>query len=677
MKDYRRDLFRLLEAAFVALFFVQGVRFLYSTLYAHFNSANLTALTVDGAVLANQSGVVTPAMFQSELLVLGAALLLPFLAPLLGRLWFGTLIVAALVAAGRVFMTANGGTFLGVAGAAVAVGAALLHMGIGLGRRPNIFAPSMALAFAADGLLRLIDHTADFTWQAAYLDLQTALSLGLFGCALLAVIFGSAARQTPSSSYASLNLSSALAIGSLFYLEFAVLGLPNSLARRADVDYLTAAPFLAAATLLPMVPLVRAAARGFIGMFDGRYRGWVWVLTIGLLLTVGFRFEGLLAVLALCGAQFMLTLLWWWAVQPSDGRWRFTFAALNLIGALIVFGAFSAADYLTFEYAFVRGVPEPFGSLLRGMRGLGLLVTAIAALLAGLPLITARKRIAWRGGKLAESLGGLAISVLGVALALTLPRPLVLQPPLDPSSLRVGTLNLHGGYSLYFGADLNATAEAVRRSGVDILLLQEVETGRLVSGGVDQAAWLARTLNMNVAYLPTVEGVQGLAILSRLPILQSGGAELTSIGKATAVQFVRLLKPNGEPLDIYNTQLSLIFRSDVFTIEQQESDQARQIQEVLAFVELNRSEANPLIIGGTFNHAPKTDIYLFLSQPPQNFIDPFADFPEERAVTRRLVNEPAVRVDYLWLRRVRPLEVGITPIPFSSHDMPIVKITLN
>jgi endonuclease/exonuclease/phosphatase family metal-dependent hydrolase len=285
--------------------------------------------------------------------------------------------------------------------------------------------------------------------------------------------------------------------------------------------------------------------------------------------------------------------------------------------------------------------------------------------------------VAWRGGTLGETLGGLVLSAIGVTLALSLPRPLILQVPLDPTSLRVGTLNLRGGYSLYFGSDLNATAEAIRRSGVDILLLQEAETGRLISGGVDQVAWLARTLNMNAVYLPTVEGLQGLAVLSRLPILQSDGAELSAIGKATAVQFVRLLKPNGALLDIYNTQLSLIFRSDVFSIQQLESDQARQIQEILAFIELNRSEPNALILGGTFNHAPKTDVYLFLSQPPQNFVDPFADFPEERAVTRRLVNEAAVRVDYLWLRRVRPLEVGITPMPFSSHDMPVVKIALN
>ncbi len=676
MSNYQRNFFRLLEAALVALFFVQSIRFLYSTLYAHFNSANLVALTVDSAALAGQGGVVTPEMLQNELIVLGIALILPFFGPLLGRVWFGALIAAALVAAGRVFMTANGGTLLGVAGAAVVVGAALLHMAVGIARRPNIFPPSMALAFAADGIIRLIDHTADLTWQAAYLGLQTALSLGLFIAALLAVIFGRATHQA-TSTYTTLNLSSALAVGGLFYLEFAVLGLPNSLARRANVEYTLAAPFWAAATLLPTAPIVRAAARGFIGMFDGRYRGWVWALSIALLLTVGFRFEGILALLALCGAQFMLTLLWWWAVQPSDGRGRFAFAAVNLLIALVVFLAFSGAEYLTFEYAFVRGVAEPLGSLLRGMRGLGLLVAVGAVIFAALPLIGGRKRAAWRSGTFVETLGGIALSGLGIALALSLPRPLILQLPLDPTSLRVGTLNLRGGYSLYFGSDLNATAEALWRSGVDIVLLQDVETGRLISGGVDQAAWLGRTLNMNAVYLPTVEGLQGLAVLSRLPIVQSGGAELSATSKTTAVQFVRLLKPNGAPLDIYNTQLSLIFRSDAFTIEQLETDQVRQIQEILTFVELNRSEANALILGGTFNHAPKTDIYLFLTQPPQNFVDPFADFPEERAVTRRLVNEPAVRVDYVWLRRVRPLEVGITPIPSSSHDMPVVKIALN
>lgn len=683
MPRYRRDLFRVLEAALVALFFIQAARFLYATLYAHIGGANATALTADPQALVNQPGVISSLDLTIELAIVGICLLLPIFAPLFGRFLIGSAVAAAVVAAGRVFMTANAGTMFGVAGAAIALGAAALHMVITIGRRPNIFAPSMTLAFAGDQLIRLIGATQDITWSAAYLETQTALSLALFIAAVLALVFETLYQRqadphdpNQAPSFGSLNLWSAFSLGGLFFLQFTAIGLPNLVARRAGFDYSQVAPFLVAMTLLPLMPTIRAGARTFVGMFDGRYRGWVWFLMIGLLFVIGYRFAGAVSVVALCAAQFLTTLLWWWVAQPAPKR-RFFFAGIGFIGGVVVFLLLTGAEFFTFEYAFVRGLIEPFGSLLRAMRGAGFLVAILAAFAASLPHIAARKRLAWRGGAFGEWLAALALLIIGIGVAASLTRPIPLEPPADPTSLRVGSLNLRGGYGLYFGSDLGATAAEIRTSGIDILLLQEVEGGRLISGGVDQAAWLGRALNMEVAYFGTNEGVQGLAILSRLPLETRSGVMLSSQSKATGAQFVRVRKPNGEALDIYNTHLSLIFRGGALTVEQLEGDQVRQIQEVLAFVEANRSDERSVIIGGTFNHAPQTDIYNFMRQQPRpGFIDPFSDFPSERATTRRIINEPSVRVDYLWLRQIRPVEVGITRMRFSSHDMPIVKIAV-
>src|SRR5437868_2495778 len=102
----RRDIFRLLEAALVGLFFVQSVRFLYGTLYSHVGSANLVSLTANPSDLLGLPGVVDPAVVQNELIITGIAMLMPLLAVLFSRLWFGPAIVAVVVAAGRVFLTA-------------------------------------------------------------------------------------------------------------------------------------------------------------------------------------------------------------------------------------------------------------------------------------------------------------------------------------------------------------------------------------------------------------------------------------------------------------------------------------------------------------------------------------------------------------------------------------------
>lgn len=674
MARYRRDIFRLVEAALVGLFFVQTVRFLYGTLYAHVGSANLVAQTNDPSLIAGVPGVVDMASVQTELAVTAAAALMPLLAVLFGRLWFSPAIAAIVVAAGRVFMTANGGTTFGVAGAAIAAGAAGLYLAIVAVRRPGMLPVCLILGFAGDQMIRLYGNTADVTWRADFLPTQTIISLMLFAIAALTVIFEriAASEEKTQEPRGEIGGWSAFAFGGLLYLEFAVLGLSNTVAHRAGVDYITVAPWLTVATLLPLVAEIRELARRFLGIFDGQYRGWVWFLMIGLLLVLGFRFTGMLAAAALIVAQLMISLSWWWVVQPSDGRRNFT--AIGVIFGVMVFLLLTGADFLTYEYAFIRGIPEPYGSLLRAFRGLGWVVVLFATLLCGLPAILARKRLPWRGGRLIETLAALALVVGAGVLAASLAHPIVASQPATTDQLRIATLNLHGGYSLYFNSDLNEIEQKIRASGVDVVLLQEVEAGRLVSFGVDQPAWLARQLNMQVEYFPTNEGLQGLAVLTRLPVQQAQGLLLTSQGKQMGVQFLRLMAPDRAELHVYNTQLGFLLKDSGQSVQAQEQDQTQQIQEIFGFINQNDPAlTSRTVVGGTFNNVPFSDIYQYMAQ---SYIDPFAGLQAEKAVTWNLVNGVTSRVDYLWLRNITSRFVGVVPMPQSTHNMAVVEIGL-
>ncbi len=674
MARYRRDIFRLLEAAFVGLFFVQTVRFLYGTLYAHVGSANLVNVTADPNALVGMPGVVNPADVQIELVVTALALLAPLLAVIFGRLWFGPAVAAIIVAAGRVFITANGGTFLGVIGAAVALGAALLYLTTITIRRPGLVPVCLLLGFAADQMIRLYGSTADVTWRGDFLPTQTVISLGLFVIAVLTAVFervGIGPEEAPPQK-GEISGWSAFAFGGLLYLEFAVFGLPNTVAHRAGVDYIVVAPWLIVATLLPLVAEVRELTRRFLNMFDGQYRGWVWFLMIGLLTVIGFRFSGVLAAGALVTAQLLISLSWWWVVQPSGGKRNFT--ATGVIFGVLLFLLLTGADFFTFEYAFVRGVQEPFGSILRAFRGLGLAVVLFAVLISGLPAILARKRLPWRGGHIGESLAGLALVVGAGVLAGSLSRPVVASPTASNDQLRIATFNLRGGYGMYFASDLTEVEQQIRDYGVDVMLLQEVEAGRLISFGVDQPAWLARQLNMQVEYFPTNEGLQGLAILTRLPIEERAGRILSGLGKQTGVQFVRLRAPDQNKLHIYNTQLGLLVRNQDQTVEG-EQDQIQQIKEIFGFISQNDSaqETSRTIVGGTYNNVPGTDIYQYMAS---QFIDPLAGLQAEKAVTLKLVNGSAARVDYLWLRNIMSRFVGAPPMPHWNHNMVVVEIGL-
>jgi endonuclease/exonuclease/phosphatase family metal-dependent hydrolase len=678
MDRYRRDIFCLSEAALVGLIFVQTVRFLYGILYAHGSSATLFNLTSDPSQIAGMPGVVDPLNVQIELIVAAGALFAPLLSIIFGRLWFGPAIAAIIAAAGRVFMTANGSTMLGVIGAAVAAGAAGLYITIIAIRRPGFVPVCFVLGFAADQLIRLYGSTADITWNAEFLPVQTVISLILFGVAVFAAIFErlAAADDNTIPQRGEVSGWGAFALGGLLYLEFAVLGLSNTVAHRAGVDYVTVAPWLIATSLIPLIPEVRDLVRRFLGMFDGQYRGWIWSLMIGLLLVIGFRFSGPLAAIVLIAAQLLVSLSWWWVVQPSDGRRNFS--GPGVIFGLLIFLLLTGADFMTYEYAFVRGVPEPLGSMLRAFRGLGLVVALFSVLLIGLPSILARKRLPWRGGPLTESVAGLVVVVMAGVLAATLARPVVALPPAANDVLRIATLNLHGGYSLYFGYDLTEIRDQIRAYGADVVLLQEVEAGRLVSFGVDQPAWLARELNMQVEYFPTNESLQGLAILTRLPIEQRQGLLLTStLGRQTGVQFVRLRAPDRAELHVYNTQLGYLVR-DPNNPQQttlQEQDQTTQVQEIFGFISQNDpSLTNRTLVGGTFNTVPGSDIYQYMAQ--SSFTDPFAGLQAERAVTLKMVDGATARVDYIWLLHITSRFVGVVPINQSTHNMAVVEIGL-
>jgi endonuclease/exonuclease/phosphatase family metal-dependent hydrolase len=67
--------------------------------------------------------------------------------------------------------------------------------------------------------------------------------------------------------------------------------------------------------------------------------------------------------------------------------------------------------------------------------------------------------------------------------------------------LRVASFNIHHGVGLDGLLDLGRTAEVIRSTGAAVVGLQEVDRHLSVrSGWVDQAAWLAERLGMEVVY---------------------------------------------------------------------------------------------------------------------------------------------------------------------------------
>ncbi|MBZ0288242.1 MAG: endonuclease/exonuclease/phosphatase family protein, partial [Anaerolineae bacterium] len=657
----------LIEAALVGVFFVSAFRFLIGMVYSRIGGAS-TTLSLDPANLPDLPGVVGAGVVQNEVSFLVYMLALPLLALLFGRFRWLILGAVALAAAGRVLMIA-GTSVTPLTASAMAVGGGLLYLALMVRHRAQIIPYFFLFGFGIDQIFRAVGNTLDPSWSIAYLNIQTVVSLVTVGLSILALLMAGREARQPESGISPdrglLPFWGGVGLGGLLFLELSLLSLPNAIAGRADVDYTIFAPIVSLATLLPLIPWVRKQMRSFIGLFDGSVRGWLWMLLVVLLIVFGTRFKGLPAGVALVVAQFAVSSMWWWLVRPQAEKER-NIGGLWLVIGMILFLFLVAGDNFTFEYAYVRNMAPELSFLnniippfLRGFRGMGLGVLLVSVVLAGLPMVQTRLRIPWTSGTAFQSFLGLLV-VAGVSIGIAYAvRPPLIAGVRNPPSIRIGTYNIHGGFNEFYSFDMEAIARTIQQSGADVVLLQQAEGGRLTSFGVDQTLWLARRLGMDTRFYPTNEGLHGLAVLSKVEIVFDDGALLTSTGNQTGLQRVQI-RPDTGVITVYNTWLGFLLESgDDRTLEEQEQDQQRQLNEIFAIISAHHPDGNlgRMVVGGTFNNIPSSP--LGDQMRAAKFDDPFAGLPPQLGATFWRTNYPRTRLDYLWLRSLGPVGANV------------------
>ncbi len=696
------DHLRLLEAALTGLLFVQALRYVVGELYARTASTTLIEALPASAIDPTLPGLVDPSAVANEIILLGLLTALPALTIILGRWRLIFVLVVGMIAAGRVLMIWPDSPISALMAAEIAVGGGLLYLALLIYNRATLFPYFFIFGFGVDQIIRAYGDTLDPSWSPAYINIQIGLSVTLLLLALLTTLRRRSARKEPASANSSstvdpnrgiLSIWGGIGLGALLFLQVALLATPNAIAGRADTDYTLFVPLLIGATLLPIVPFVRIRARSLIAPFDSSIRGWIWLIIIVVLLVIGTRiirlplaFIGLgnfpLGGVALVLAQLAVSLLWWWFVRPKAERER-NFSGLWLVLAPLIFALFVTLDLFTYEYAFVRDFAPPFDDLnavipplLRGLRGMGLGVLLVATLLAAMPMIQSTRRVPWTGAR-GQSLLPLLLVIAASALGSFFARPPVIQPVVGVNELRIGTYNIHAGYSEFYDYNLEAIARTIQASGADVVLLQEVEKGRLTSFGVDQTLWLARRLNMDRRFFPTNEGLQGLAILSKVPIVFDDGVLLPSVDQQTGMQRVQI-QPDEGVLTIYNTSLGLLLQAE--SIEEQEANQRTQLNFILRTIEAHirndyGGQLGRAILGGTFHNVPDSPLIDVVRQT--GFNDPFAGSNIELTTTL-LRADRSGRVDYLWLWAQTLPAIGNNVIDSraSDHRMAVVGVQI-
>jgi len=613
------------EAIVILLFFLQAVRVLFSVLFG----------IIYDAVFA---GPMSLTMVVSVLLAL-LVLLTPLLAPRRKRgIELTLLVTSLLVFLSRIPMTLNNpelrlySSLLIVAGGGLYV-AALLR------ERVVAFPEVLIAALAGDQLFRALGDTFDITLRDGWLPYQIVISVVL--AVLSAIAFSRPLRESEETSEQRLDFLGGLAIGAFLFLETSLLAFPNALARWSMVSYSVLTPALMLITLLPLLPGVQALQRR---LFTRQVWGLLLSLFTCLCLAAGYLLQGLLAGMALLLAQLLVLLALPGAVSPTSGQQgKRERIGLDLALGLIFFLLLNFAFAFAFTYAYT----------LEFFRGAGLPIILVSGLLTTLPAAkpSLEESPAWQRGWSAARIAAIAVLVI---LSGVFARPPALRLKEVGPRVRVGTYNIHYGYNTPWQFQLEEMARTIKESGADIVALQEVDACRITSYGVDDALWLGRRLGMEAIYQPTMEHLTGIALLSRFPVRQVEGKLLTSRLEQTAIVCAQV-EVGDDVLNAYGIWLGL-----------EPEERAVQLGEALDFI-----AEGPAILGGDFNSAPDSPVYRQLVDA--GFTDGAAAFDPSPTSPSEA---PTERIDYVWMRGLRPVDARVLDSTASDHRMVVVEALL-
>jgi endonuclease/exonuclease/phosphatase family metal-dependent hydrolase len=589
-------------------------------------------------------GVVYDAVFAETLgigflLILGGALLLAFLSPLLGgRLGLrGTAMAVTIAMLARIPVSLDLPP-LRLWAALLTVAAAFVALTTFLRRDARRSLAALVLALLLDQLLRAAGSTWDLSLRPAWWLVQIPLTLVSVWLA-----WSLAPRPRPGSSPASLihqpgwlsaalsddsslRLAGSLALAGLLFLQLNLLSLPNALARWSGSAYAWLAPALWVASLSGI----------WLGQALRPDRGHRALLTALLVTGLGLGHlapAALSALGLLLAAAVSVALL---SALPSPTPDHKTGLGLALGNMVFLILSFGLAFAFTYPYT------------LSALRDTGIAWYLVAALLTGLAVLgQGMPELSWpwrRWGML----GVLGLLLVGW-LAGPVPPP---ELPARAETLRLATYNIHYGYDGPWHLSLARQADTLEAAGVDVVALQEVDTGRITSYSIDDALWLGRRLGMHVIYLPTVEHLTGIALLSRYPLLEAEMTLLPSQEEQTGLIRARLLV-GGKPVDVFATWLGL-----------SEAERARQITAALAWMPERSPQPTPVCFAGDLNSSPGSPTYRRLAEA--GFSDPFrtlglGDVPTDPALL------PRERIDYTWLRTLTPLAAGVPGSLASDH----------
>jgi endonuclease/exonuclease/phosphatase (EEP) superfamily protein YafD len=163
---------------------------------------------------------------------------------------------------------------------------------------------------------------------------------------------------------------------------------------------------------------------------------------------------------------------------------------------------------------------------------------------------------------------------------------------------------------------------------------------------------------MEALYLPTLEHLSGIALLSRYPVVTWEGRWLPSELEQTGILWAQL-DVGGTTVQAHAVWLGL-----------EPEERARQIGAALPFL---AAHPGPAVFGGDFNAGPDSPVYSRIAAA--GWTDPFAALGLGSPPTDPAL-QPTKRIDFVWLRDLAPLAAGVLDGTASDHRLVVVEAAL-
>jgi endonuclease/exonuclease/phosphatase family metal-dependent hydrolase len=463
-------------------------------------------------------------------------------------LWMGGAVILA--AARAAMLVTDGGTFQATVATAATLGGAIALVALAAWS-PNGHAARSGVLF---GLLGSVSvhaalRTHDLVWDTrpAAQVVSIVLVLALLATALLYLRERQEAMAlaTPDDPVALGAAWPWLVLTPLLLLVLVLSGVPGRMAVAAPawpnsrVVLVIVLAHGAAGVGALVAPRLGAAVSGAVG------GGLTLIGTALALQAVGLlAISGQIAIAI--GLAFVVGSLH--AVTGSSGpRGR----AVATSGALLLFGLF------TFAYYAAYGLQLPLNN-----RVLLLIAAVLGAVIGGVGALAA-VRGSVRPRLDASTLIRTTAAVLLVAVLsglVTAGPEASASPPADgDGGVRVALYNLNMGFDPQGRFAIRELVDVLRAESPDVIVLNEVDRGWLVSGGHDVLELVAAELGLPYRFAPAADEVWGNALLSRYPVSEWTADRLPRGSDPMArSQFAAVIEiPEGRSLAVVGTQLSI------------------------------------------------------------------------------------------------------------------------